>query len=109
MQQQEARLRRNDDPDLVIDFQPAATLEGLLIQKDLDMPAQLGLILRCQPMVIGDVPFQNLQPCPRKRTGTNFSAPLFSQSEQFYFSSLSVLFASLKRVRINGSIPREFK
>lgn len=77
MQQQEARLRRNDDPDLVIDFQPAATLEGLLIQKDLDMPAQLGLILRCQPTVIGDVPFQNLQPCPRKRTGTNFSAPLF--------------------------------
>ena len=79
MQQQEARPRRNDDPDLVIDFQPAATLEGLLIQKDLDMPAQLSLILRCQPMVIGDVPFQNLQPCSRKRKGTNFfGAPFFS-------------------------------
>jgi len=78
MQQKEARLRRNDDPDLVIDFQLAATLESLLIQKDLDMPAHLGLILRCQPMVIGDVPFQNLQPCPRKRTGTNFGTAFYS-------------------------------
>ena len=55
MQQQKTRLRGNRDPNLIIDFQSAATFEALLGHKDLDVSEKLRLIGRREPGIESDV------------------------------------------------------
>ena len=81
MQQQDARLCSDDHPYLIAYFQTATALKRLFIQEHLDVPSQLGLIFRCQPVIIGHVILKNVRPGLRERPIANSLTPLFFQSE----------------------------
>src|SRR6185436_10279179 len=62
MQQQQARLSRDGNTDLVGEHEPAASLEMFFRQKVLGVAEQLGLVFRSKAMEDGEVAFENLPP-----------------------------------------------
>ena len=62
VQEQQARLGGDRDLDLVGQFQPAATLEELLGQEDLDVSLEFPLVGLGQAVVDRDVPLDDGEP-----------------------------------------------
>ena len=62
VEQQQARLRGDRDLDLVGQLQPAAALEVLLGQEDLDVPLEFPPVGLGEPAVVRDVPLDDREP-----------------------------------------------
>ena len=67
MKQQDARLGRDGNADLVGEFEPTAAFEVLLGKEDLRMPEQLSLVLRREATKERNVALDDALPLGRKR------------------------------------------
>ena len=72
VQQQDAGLRGDGHPDLVIDYKPTAALEHFLVKKNKDVPLQLPLVRRREVPVDGEVRFQDFRPSVGEISLSNF-------------------------------------
>jgi hypothetical protein len=79
MKQQDAGLGGNRDADLIRDGQPTAALEALLLEKDLDVSAQLRLLFGSEESIVSHVPLQDREPRQRKRS---LADALFSSASE---------------------------
>jgi hypothetical protein len=69
MEQEQARLRGDRHPNLVVEIEPSTPLEVLLREEDLDMAKQLGLVRRRQPSKHGQIALDDRTPVWRDGQG----------------------------------------
>ena len=82
MQQQQARLRSDRDPDFIGDLQPVTAFETFLVEKNLDVIEKLCLIVRRKPDKEGDVVLDDFEPLIRKRPRLQpFTMSIFKKAE----------------------------
>ena len=67
VEEEDARLRRDREPDLVRDLEPVAALEVLLGEKDPDEPPELLLILGREKAVVRHVALDDREPIGGER------------------------------------------
>jgi len=82
VEQQDAGLRGDGHPDLVIDHKPAAALEHFLVEKNKDVPMQLPLVRRRELPVDGEVRFQDFRPGAGEISLPNFLPPSFCKKSK---------------------------
>jgi hypothetical protein len=77
MEQEKASLRRNNDTDLIRDFQTTAAFKTLFGKKDLDVAQKLGLIPARKPVNKCNVTLDRRQPIIWKKRGPQAASAAF--------------------------------